>query len=349
MKVQFNAHRGALSFIVLAPRSFSTLNVQAFRTTIWKHFKLTKHVKTLHVSSCQQGRADRNKSIYAKQSLGQNFLYDDHYIQRICSEVNFSEEHRGKRVVEIGPGLGALTRVLHERYPNMTTIEIDRRAVDHLTSNFPHLRVLHEDVLKTDWKKLSEELGGRLAVVGNLPYNITTPVSRAFILKTFVADMPQILFSFIKNSDYIDHAILTMQLEVALRIVAKPRSKDFGVLSVFSQIHSRPSILFHIPPTVFRPVPEVTSALVRLNFTPQRAVELLHNVSYDNLTCVIRTAFQQRRKRMSNSLKSLTERLKKDLPEDMKARRAEELKPEEFIHLTEYLFGEKNSFAMQCE
>ncbi|EME30703.1 Ribosomal RNA small subunit methyltransferase A [Galdieria sulphuraria] len=289
------------------------------------HWVVKIQNKTLHITSCQQSRPDRNRSLLAKQSLGQNFLYDDNYIHRICNQVDFDVENGGKRVVEVGPGLGALTRVLHEKYPNMTTIEIDTRAVDHLHSKFPQLKVLHQDVLCTDWKALAQSLGGPLAVIGNLPYNITTPI----------------LFSLIKNSCHVDHAILTMQLEVARRITAKPRSKDFGVLSVFSQLHSRPSLLFHLPPSVFRPIPQVTSALVRLDFKPKRATELLKYVSMEELTQVVRTAFQQRRKRMSNSLKSLTNRLQKELPEDLKGRRAEELKPEDFVQLTEYLFGRR--------
>jgi 16S rRNA (adenine1518-N6/adenine1519-N6)-dimethyltransferase len=286
-----------------------------------------KKLLSLHTTACQQDRPDRNRSLLSKQSLGQNFLYDDGYIQRICNQVNFDVENGGKRIVEVGPGLGALTRILHQRYPNMTTIEIDRRAVDHLHSHFPRLEVIHQDVLSTDWKALAESRGGPLAVVGNLPYNITTPI----------------LFALIKNSCHIDHAILTMQLEVARRITAKPRSKDFGVLSVFSQIHSKPSILFPIPPSVFRPIPQVTSALIRLDFQPQRSTELLQHVTTEELTQVVRTAFQQRRKRMSNSLKSLTTRLQKNLPEDIQNRRAEELRPEDFIQLTEYLFGHREN------
>ncbi|GJQ11757.1 hypothetical protein GpartN1_g3548.t1 [Galdieria partita] len=317
---------------VVLPAFGMMIHFQLLRTSFVNHnvklaysWIVKKQNKTLHITSCQQGRPDRNRSLLAKQSLGQNFLYDDNYVQKICSQVDFDVENGGKRVIEVGPGLGALTRVLHERYPNMTTIEIDTRAVDHLHSKFPQLRVIHQDVLRTDWKALAESLGGPLAIVGNLPYNITTPI----------------LFSLIKNCSHIDHAILTMQLEVALRITAKPRSKDFGVLSVFSQLHSRPSLLFHLPPSVFRPIPEVTSALVRLDFQPKKALELFKHVSMEELTQVVRTAFQQRRKRMSNSMKSLTDRLQKELPEDMKGRRAEELKPEDFVQLTEYLFGHR--------
>lgn len=182
-----------------------------------------------------------------KQSLGQNFLSDQNYVRKIC---NSFEDHSegGSRVVEIGPGAGALTRVLFAKYPKMTAIEIDQRSVTFLTQKLPGLNIIHKDVLRLDWPELAASKGGRVNVIANLPYNIVS----------------QVLFSMADSHKVFEQAVLTMQLEVAQRIAAQPNTKDYGIPSVVLQLYCRnPKILFKIPPTVFYPVPKVDSALVR--------------------------------------------------------------------------------------
>jgi 16S rRNA (adenine1518-N6/adenine1519-N6)-dimethyltransferase len=184
-----------------------------------------------------------------KQSLGQNYLSDQNYVNKIvdafgarCIDVN--------RVVEIGPGTGALTRSLLPIYPSMTAIEIDQRAISFLHEKLPLLNILHCDVLAFDWARLAQDKGGRLSVIANLPYYIVS----------------QVLFSLADAQSQIDLAVVTMQLEVAERICAKPRTKQYGIPSVVFQLYASPQMVFKIPPNVFFPVPKVDSALVALDF-----------------------------------------------------------------------------------
>jgi ribosomal RNA small subunit methyltransferase A len=187
-----------------------------------------------------------------KQSLGQNFLSDQNYVMKIVDA--FATTHPNpNRVVEIGPGAGALTRVLTNRYSNMTAIEIDQRAVAFLNEKLPSVNVIRADVLDVDWQQLAQERGGRVSVIANLPYNIVS----------------QVLFSLADAYGAIDHAVCTMQWEVGERMIAKPRTKPYGIPSVVFQLYCKPSFNFKIPPKVFFPVPKVDSALVTFDFTRQ--------------------------------------------------------------------------------
>jgi 16S rRNA A1518/A1519 N6-dimethyltransferase RsmA/KsgA/DIM1 with predicted DNA glycosylase/AP lyase activity len=173
------------------------------------------------------------------------------------------ESDLGHRVVEIGPGAGALTRVLFEKYPKMTAIEIDQRSVVFLQKKLPGIDIIHKNVLEVDWPELALSKGGRLKVIGNLPYYIVS----------------QVLFSLADSHRCIEKAVLTMQLEVAERITASPNTKDYGIPSVVFQLYCvSPKILFKIPPTVFYPAPKVDSALVG-NYL-LRSFELFHVFSF---------------------------------------------------------------------
>lgn len=187
-----------------------------------------------------------------KQSLGQNFLSDQNYVLKICDSFQDSSEG-GNRVVEIGPGAGALTRVLYKRYPAMTAIEVDQRSVAFLEKKLPGLKVIHQDVLKTNWSSLAESKGGKLRVIGNMPYNIVS----------------QVMFSLADYAKSVEIVVFTMQLELAERVCAPPNCKSYGIPSVVFQLYAKPKFLFKIPPTVFYPKPDVMSALVQLDFTHQ--------------------------------------------------------------------------------
>lgn len=168
-------------------------------------------------------------------------------------------------MVEIGPGMGALTRVLLRKYPKMTAIEIDQRSVGFLNEKLPELNVLNKDVLEFDWAQLAAEKGGKLSVVANLPYYITS----------------QVLFSLADTYKAIDKAVVTMQWEVAERITAKPSTKDYGIPSVVFQLYGRTELNFKIPPKVFFPVPNVDSALITIDFSKPH--KNLHLVEADHL------------------------------------------------------------------
>jgi 16S rRNA (adenine1518-N6/adenine1519-N6)-dimethyltransferase len=251
-----------------------------------------------------------------KQSLGQNWLRDPNTIRKIAGAL---EAAPGDAAVEIGPGTGALTGVLLERHPRMVALEVDERAVDVLQSEYPSLDVRHQDVLEVDWRALSRELGGPLHVIGNLPYYITSPI----------------LFSLVDARDAVAEVVVMMQLEVAERIVAGPRTKAYGILSVVFQRYCDADLLFRVSRNVFFPKPDVTSAVVRLTFRPDAPPP---SPGEDLFRSVVRGAFGQRRKTLRNSLRSAFPELD-ELPEEWTKRRAEELTPDEFARLSRYLAG----------
>lgn len=224
------------------------------------------------------------------------------------------------RVVEIGPGTGKLTELLLEEYPDLVAYEVDERAVDYLRDEWPELDVRLRDVLEVDWAALGEEEGGPLSVVGNLPYQITSPI----------------LFTLIESMPPVAEALLMMQEEVAERITADPGGKIYGVTSVLVQLAARAELLFRVPPQVFVPPPSVTSAVVRLEARPHPALRD-GGVSFDEVREVVRTAFNQRRKMLRNSLESIVARTGRTVPERWERARAEKLGPEEFVVLTEHL------------
>ena len=251
-----------------------------------------------------------------RQSLGQNFLRDPNTARKIVDSLKAGPE---AHVVEIGPGQGALTGILASKYPTFTALEIDERAVHLLEERDPGLDVRRQDILEVDWRALAGEKGKPIHVIGNLPYYITS----------------QILFGVLEAADVIREAVMMMQLEVAERLVAMPRTKAYGILSVQTQLHSRPALLFRVSPNVFFPKPDVTSAVVRLElFHPG---ERLNGADPELLREVVRAAFNQRRKTLRNSLGGWTRDRHIALPDDLEKRRAEELTPEEFVDLTRYL------------
>lgn len=242
-----------------------------------------------------------------KKSLGQHFLKDGNMIRKIADSLKISPVDH---LIEIGPGAGALTEQLYERYEHLTVIEIDQRMVELLRAKYPKLNIVNEDILKFDWNRILDNEKDH-HVVGNLPYYITS----------------QILFAILEQRQYLNSALLMMQKEVAERIVAEPGSKTYGILSVQCQLMSTPEILFDVPPQVFQPPPAVESSVVRFFFDkpPLRC-------SDKDLKKVVRMAFNQRRKKLSNALK----RLGTDLPENEFdfSLRAEALTPQMYEKLT---------------
>lgn len=234
----------------------------------------------------------------------------------------------GTHVVEVGPGLGALTDELLPLFPSLHAIEIDQRAVQQLQERHPNLSVDHEDVLKTDWQTLSSRLNAPISVIGNLPYNIVS----------------QILFSLLEApNDSVKVAMVMMQKEVAERIVSRTRCKSYGILSVVTQLYAKPTILFSVPNTAFYPKPDVVSAMVQFEFTPHELFDIQNRTLTAGLKRVVKAAFNQRRKVLRNSLKTLCEVQDVALPDQWQAKRAEELTPIEFIQLTEFMYAKQLS------
>jgi 16S rRNA (adenine1518-N6/adenine1519-N6)-dimethyltransferase len=248
--------------------------------------------------------------ITPRQSLGQNFLRDPNTVRRIADAV---EAAPGQGVVEIGPGTGALTGELLRRYPHLVALEVDERAIAHLRTALPALDVRRQDVLAVSWEALAAERGGPLAVVGNLPYYITSPI----------------LFGLLDARPHVSHAVVMMQREVAERLVAAPRTKAYGILSVAFQRYCDLKLLFRVPPTVFYPRPKVESAVVRLRFRPDAPPP---SPFEDHLRTVIRAAFNQRRKMLRSALGAYG-----PVPEPWATQRAEELTSDDFEALNRAL------------
>jgi ribosomal RNA small subunit methyltransferase A len=298
-----------------------------------------------------------------KQSLGQNFLKDPNTVGKIIrafhEDATIHGNRRGKpleSIVELGPGAGALTDRLVDNYGTDTLlcIEVDSRAVEILNERHPNLFVYHEDVLQVNYPELAEEKGQPLVIIGNLPYYITS----------------QILFALADASHFgaVDCATVTMQWEVAQRMVAPTSCKDYGILSVVFQTYADVHRHFKIPPTVFYPVPKVDSALVGLHFLgPSKLRERLGGVRPKDFRTVVTTAFRQRRKTIRNTLKKLPGidieqldavpgplpesvmargdkfALEQELPNDWLKKRPEELTPGQFVEITRLLFGDTNA------
>ncbi|GAA5522108.1 16S rRNA (adenine(1518)-N(6)/adenine(1519)-N(6))-dimethyltransferase RsmA [Aliifodinibius salicampi] len=249
-------------------------------------------------------------SIRPKKSLGQHFLKDENIINKIVDAI---PAQKGDRVIEVGAGTGALTRVLSDRFSDLLAVELDERAVEVLQQRFKDVEIYQQNVLDLDWEDISVGKS-KTHVVGNLPYYITS----------------QILFSLLENRSVLAGAILMMQKEVAERLIADIRTKDYGILSVQTQLMSTPEILFPVSRNCFNPQPNVDSAMVKLTFDKGKL-----NCSDKNLKTVVRTAFNQRRKKLSNALKPIIP--KDQLPEGFDFdKRAEAWPPSIYEKLTDY-------------
>jgi len=248
----------------------------------------------------------------AKRHLGQNFLYDPSILKRI---INVAELNREDIVAEIGPGYGILTKMLAETVKSVIAIELDEelyRILKTGLAEYKNVELIHGDALKYPYENLPE-----FKVVANIPYYITTPIIfRLFEVKRNLKSMT-----------------LTVQKEVAERITASPGGKDYGVLSIMVQYYAKPSIKFIIPKGAFRPVPKVDSAVVHIEILEMPSVDVKDKEFFFK---VVKTSFSQRRKMLSNSLKSIRENVEEWLVKagiDSK-RRPETLSIEEFARLS---------------
>ena len=217
-----------------------------------------------------------------RKRFGQNFLHDMRIIQRIVSSIAPKEN---EPVLEIGPGQGALTAVLLPHKPQLTAVEIDRDLAAMLRMKFVddnHFSLVEGDALHFDLRSL-QAAPHSLRVVGNLPYNISTPL----------------LFHLLSQREYIRDMHFMLQKEVVQRMAAEPGSKDYGRLSIMAQYYCQVTSLFDVPPGSFFPPPKVMSAIVRLQ--PREPELAAHNT--ETLSQLVNIAFQQRRKTLRNTLK----------------------------------------------
>ncbi len=249
----------------------------------------------------------------ARKRFGQNFLVDHSVIDRILRATSASASDH---FLEIGPGKGALSLPLSQHCAKLTLIELDRDLIPLLNKAFhktTHVHIHQADALKVDFRELvSPEHPVR--VIGNLPYNISTPL----------------IFHLFDYVSLIKDITIMLQYEVVERMAAEPGNKHYGRLSVMVQYHADVRRLFTVPPTAFQPVPSVNSAVVRL--TPKTRETKAHDLS--RFTDIVRQAFNQRRKTLRNSLKNLINVQELERLGIEPCRRAEELTVADYIALS---------------
>ncbi len=262
------------------------------------------------------------------KSLGQNFLIDDSVVSSI---VDSAEVDKETLAIEIGPGIGSMTRELAEKACGVVAIEIDKHLIPALTDNlsiYNNITIINEDVMKVNVKQIIDDQkraygATKVSVVANLPYYITTPI----------------IMMFLEQIEGIDRMVFMVQKEVAHRMVSGPGTKDYGALSVAVQYYSKPRIMFDVPPHCFVPQPEVHSTVIRLDILDNPPFEVTDSNLYFKL---VKASFGQRRKTLVNGLANAgylrldKEQIKSILCElgHNENIRGETLSPEQFAQLS---------------
>jgi len=248
-------------------------------------------------------------SVKAKKHLGQHFLTDENIARKIVEGLSFENY---KNIMEIGPGTGVLTKYLLEKEQNLYLAEIDTESIEYLKNTYPKIteEIFVGDFLKQDFNFINND---QIAIIGNFPYNISS----------------QILFKIIDHYELIPEMVGMFQKEVAERTASVPRTKEYGILSVLVQAYYDVTYLFTVHENVFNPPPKVKSGVIKLTRNPKEGLagnEVLFKQ-------IVKAGFNQRRKKLSNSLKVL------EIPEELKThefmdKRAEELSVSDFINFT---------------
>lgn len=264
-----------------------------------------------------------------KKSFGQNFLTDTNILNKIVNAADLNDE---VGVIEIGPGIGALTEFIARKAKKVVAYEIDPRLIPILAETlapYDNVKVIHQDILKADVASMIEEEFKdvkHIAVVANLPYYITTPI----------------LMGLIEKKLPIDWYVTMMQKEVAERLSANPGSKDYNALSIAVQYYTEAKIALNVPKTVFIPAPNVDSSVVKLTKREQPAVAVENE---DFFLEIVHAAFKQRRKTIQNNLNQhFNDLVKEDVTKLLEeagivpSRRGETLTIEEFGHLSNVFY-----------
>ncbi|MBW2998797.1 16S rRNA (adenine(1518)-N(6)/adenine(1519)-N(6))-dimethyltransferase RsmA, partial [Candidatus Woesearchaeota archaeon] len=244
-----------------------------------------------------------------KKSLGQHFLTDQNIAQKIANCIDGLPL---KTVLEIGPGTGVLTSFLMKKKDfNIHAIEIDSESYEYLQGAFPELgdKLIYKDFLKFDIKEIFDD---PMIIIGNFPYNISS----------------QIFFRVLENRDLVQHVVCMIQKEVADRIKASHGNKTYGILSVFLQAFYDIDYLFTVGPKVFNPPPKVNSAVIHLKRNNRKTLGCNEDLFFK----LVKQGFNQRRKTLRNSLKSILLNLPTD--NEIFSKRPEQLNVEDFIYLT---------------
>ena len=254
--------------------------------------------------------------------FGQNYLHDKNIIKKIVREIDPKPDDI---IMEIGPGHGALTEHIYGKTKVFIAIEIDKRVIDDLGSRFPNLTLIQSDFLKIDLRLLQNSEKKPIRIIGNIPYNITSPI----------------IFLAINNSDLIEDMVFTVQEEVAKRMIAKKGTKDYGILAVLLKYFSKTKLCFKVSPNAFFPKPKVTSAVVHIILKKLNSRMNEHQTFIKNeqrtFINIVKASFGNRRKTLKNSLSNSIFREINFSGADIDlSLRAEQLDVNDFIILTEY-------------
>lgn len=255
------------------------------------------------------------QQVHAKKFLGQHFLTDADIARRIAETIDAG------RVLEIGPGMGVLTQfLLKNKQIDLTAIELDRESVVYLNEWYPELHLIEGDFLQLDLNTLYPT--GEFNVIGNYPYNISS----------------QIFFKVLEYKDRIPVCSGMIQKEVAERIASKPGKKAYGILSVLLQAYYDIEYLFTVDEHVFNPPPKVKSAVIRLRRNERKQLDCNEELFKQ----VVKTAFNQRRKQMRNSLQQMVGKGNPVLEDPIFTMRPEQLSVEQFMELTNLVEKNRN-------
>ena len=245
-----------------------------------------------------------------KKHLGQHFLIDESVSAQIASSLT---GHGGyQTIIEVGPGTGALTKFLLKREEDLIAFEVDKESIAFLANEFPTLQVRDQSFLNFDFVGLNSE---NVAVAGNFPYNISS----------------QILFKIIENRHLVNECVGMFQKEVAQRVAEKPGSKSYGIISVFIQAFYDVDYLFTVDEHVFHPPPKVKSGVIRMKRNSLKRLPCNEEL----FKKIVKATFNQRRKMIRNTVKSIFGKTTIDHP--LFTKRPEQLSVEDFVELTNYL------------
>jgi 16S rRNA (adenine1518-N6/adenine1519-N6)-dimethyltransferase len=246
--------------------------------------------------------------------FGQNYLQDQNILKKIVDEI---DPKVNDLIIEIGPGTGSLTGKLLDRNPNLIAVEIDKRVSDYLLQRFDSLKLIQKDFLDLDLNEYLSKPRQKLRIVGNIPYNITSPI----------------LFKIFENNTIIQDAVFMVQLELAQRMTSKIGSKEYGILSVLVNFFGNPKLVFKVSPNVFYPKPKVHSAIVHISLNNDKTDKQFNSL----FKSIVKACFGKRRKTLKNSLSNSIfasidfSKCGVDL-----SLRAEQLTQNDFIRITEF-------------
>lgn len=251
--------------------------------------------------------------VKALKKFGQNYLIDKNIVNKLIAPLELSKT---SSLIEIGPGKGFITSEICKIVESPIGIEIDSRVIEDLKENYPKLRVIEKDFMKVDLSNL--ECNPPLKIIGNVPFNLTG----------------NILFKLLNEKDLISNTSLIIPLDIAKRMTAQKRTKEYGILTVLFNYFSTTKIITKVSPNVFLPKPNIAASIIHINFNkPEK-----EGIKKETFIKVVKASFGNRRKTLNNSLRNsiFTNCDFTQLDLDM-SKRAEELEVADFLKLTEYI------------